>query len=173
MSWEVLTRTECEGFVNTWTVSEHGQEPRSEIFATREDAEQALAEFITESVAAVDAGDLDDAPDPADYKVARAFPYEIHRIEWNGIGIEVRYAPEWLAMHDTDCDVAHVEIEAVQPQRTPLPITETGYRSHFTSKATVESYGGPVAFAQAWIQAEAAKPAWQTRQASQRQMSLF
>ncbi len=173
MSWEVLTRTICDGFVNTWTVSEHGQEPRPEIFATREDAEQALAEFIAESMAAAEAGDLEDAPDPADYKVVKVFPYELHRIEWNGISIEVRYAPEWLAMHDTDYDVAHVEIEAVQPQRTPLPITETGYKSHFTSKAVIDGYGGPVAFAQTWIHAEAAKPEWQAREASQRQMSLF
>lgn len=30
-----------------------------------------------------------------------------------------------------------------------------------------------LAFAQAWIHAEAAKPEWQAREASQRQMSLF
>lgn len=173
MSWEVLTRTECDGFVNTWTVTQHGQEPRPEIFATREDAERALSEFLAEAAIAAAVGDLADAPDPADYTIAKAFPYELHRIEWNGIGIEVRYAPEWLALHDTDYDVAHVEIEAVAPRRAPLPITETGYRSHFTSKAVIDSYGGAVAFARAWIQAEEGKSEWQAFAQSRRQMTLF
>lgn len=103
----------------------------------------------------------------------KTVPYEVHRLNWTGIEIEVRYAPEWLALSVAGHSVAHLEIEAVQPERAALPITETGYRSHFTSKAAVESYGGPLDFAKAWIEDEAANPEWQAREASHRQMSLF
>lgn len=108
-----------------------------------------------------------------DHDIVKTVPYEVHRLNWTGIEIEVRYAPEWLALSVTGHSVAHLEIEAVQPERAVLPITETGYRSHFTSQAAVESYGGPLDFAKAWIQAEAASPEWQAREASHRQMSLF
>lgn len=173
MSWEVLTRTESGGLINTWTVSEHGQEPRPEIFAIREEAEQALAKFLEEGTIAAAAGALETAPDPEDYVIERAFPYQVHRLIWTGIEIEVRYAPAWLGMTGPGLDVAHLEIETIQPQRAPLPITETGYRSHFTSKAAVESYGGPLDFAKAWIEDEAASPEWLAHEASHRQMSLF
>jgi hypothetical protein len=36
---------------------------------------------------------------------------------------------------------------AVQPPREPLPITETGYKSHFVAIEAIETAGGPVAYA--------------------------
>jgi len=55
---------------------------------------------------------------------------ETFRIEWSGIAIEIRYEPHWLGM-DIGYDTAHLEIESIAPERAHLPITETGYRSHF------------------------------------------
>jgi hypothetical protein len=52
-------------------------------------------------------------------------------------------------------------------------MTETGYRSHFTSRAEIESHGGPIAFVRQWLDSEAATPAWRAQQAAARQMSLF
>jgi hypothetical protein len=34
MTWEVQTFTLCEGWVNTWTVCKHGQEPTAQAFET-------------------------------------------------------------------------------------------------------------------------------------------
>ena len=42
----------------------------------------------------------------------------------------------------------------------PLPITETGYRSHFPHPADVEHLGGPVAYVEAWLDAMAQSKAW-------------
>ena len=55
----------------------------------------------------------------------------------------------------------------------PLPITQTGYRSHFTSSAAVTSAGGPVNYALAWLAAKADTPQWRAHEAATNQLTLF
>lgn len=69
MIWEVRTFTLCDGWVNTWSITEYGQAPRPETFATREDAEAALADFLAESAAAAASGVIDEAEYEGDYLV--------------------------------------------------------------------------------------------------------
>ena len=57
-------------------------------------------------------------------------------------------------------DLAHLEIESIAPERARLPITGTGYRSHFTSPDTVAAHGGPAAFVEAWLESESQAPDW-------------
>src|SRR5271163_3564573 len=97
---------------------------------------------------------------------------ETFRTDWNGISIEIRWEPHWLGI-DIGYDTAHLEIESIAPKRTPLPITETGYRSHFTSPDTVAAQGGPVAFVEAWIETESQAPEWRCLDQERRQLSLF
>lgn len=51
-------------------------------------------------------------------------PSQIHRFTWQGIEIEASYWPSKWGTTD------HLEIRSIRPERAPLPITETGYRSH-------------------------------------------
>jgi len=97
---------------------------------------------------------------------------ETFLIAWSGIAIEIRYEPHWLSM-DIGHDTAHLEIESIAPERAHLPITETGYRSHFTSPETVTAYGGPVAFVEMWLTEESRSPAWRVQEQPARQLSLF
>jgi hypothetical protein len=97
---------------------------------------------------------------------------ETFRIDWNGISVEIRYEPHWLGM-DIGYDTAHIEIESIAPERAHLPITETGYRSHFTSPDTVAAYGGPVAFVEAWLETESQAPDWRREEQQRRQLNLF
>lgn len=71
--------------------------------------------------------------------------YEEFQIDWRGQGITVRWCPEWLGGY-----TAHLEI--VTPDRSPHPISETGYRSYFCPRKLVEDAGGPVAFVTAWLE---------------------
>jgi hypothetical protein len=96
---------------------------------------------------------------------------ETFRIVWNGIIIDIRWEPNWLNM--TNHDTAHIEIKSVAPESAPLPITETGYRSHFTSPDAVAAYGGPVAFVEAWLETESQAPGWRAEEQARRQLSLF
>ena len=59
------------------------------------------------------------------------------------------------------------------PKKTPLPITETGYRSHFLSPLELVNDGGPVTFVTAWLDREAKGKDWQKRQAVRSQGDLF
>ncbi|MFA6125639.1 hypothetical protein [Sphingomonas sp.] len=55
-----------------------------------------------------------------------------------------------------------------------LPITDTGYRSHFHQPGTVEEHGGDVvAQVMAWLDEEAAKPEWRAHIERSRQGELF
>lgn len=96
---------------------------------------------------------------------------ETYRMDWEGIALSIRWTPDWLNMTARGYDIAHLEI--VSDDRVPLPITETGYRSHFTSRALVEAEGGPVSFARKWLDLDAMSDAWRAQQQASRQLSLF
>ena len=98
---------------------------------------------------------------------------EAFRIVWNGIAIDIRWEPQWLNLTSLGHDTAHLEIESIAPERAHLPITETGYRSHFTSSDTVAAYGGPVAFVEAWLETESQAPDWRREEQERRQLTLF
>lgn len=85
---------------------------------------------------------------------------EQHKILWGGVQIEITFTPDSFGMVD------HIELRS--EGRAPLPVTETGYRSHFMSKGTVAEHGGAVAFVTAWLDHEAARTAW-----GGAQLSLF
>ncbi|MFP7673716.1 hypothetical protein ACG74X_10230 [Marivita sp. S0852] len=85
---------------------------------------------------------------------------ETHNITWRSIGLEITFTPEKFGMTD------HIELRT--EGRHPLPVTETGYRSHFMPSGTVEAHGGAVAFVTSWLEHEAKRTRW-----SGAQLSLF
>lgn len=93
---------------------------------------------------------------------------QTYHFAWQGIEIEAEYTPlKWNV-------IAHLVIRSVKPSGLPLPITATGYRSHFHQPGTVEALGGDVvAQVIAWLNDEAAKPHWRAYVESQRQGDLF
>lgn len=95
-------------------------------------------------------------------------------IDWQGITLSVTYEPSWLGVaRAPDRAVAHLQVQAINPERAPLPITETGYRSCFLHPSHVEAAGGPVPFVIGWLDAEAASPQWRDHSDRFRQLSLF
>jgi hypothetical protein len=99
--------------------------------------------------------------------------FETFSTEWNSIGLQITWEANWLNLTDNHgYDVAHLDIEGMSPERAALPITETGYRSHFTSPE-IASFGGPVGFVLAWLDEAACSPEWQAQAAVDRQFALF
>ena len=98
---------------------------------------------------------------------------ELHRFEWNGILLEVSYAPQWLPPGILGEDIAHLEVRSLYPTDAPLPITETGYRSHFIAASAIAAAGGPVAYVDVWLTVESDAPSWQAREQATRQLALF
>lgn len=67
----------------------------------------------------------------------------------------------------------HVEIETTRPRRAALPITESGYRSHFLEAVELINAGGPVTFVEAWLARESSAEAWRKRELARCQGDLF
>jgi hypothetical protein len=93
---------------------------------------------------------------------------QTHHITWQGIEIEAIYTPcKWGV-------IAHLEIRSINPPDAPLPISKTGYLSHFHPCGTVEANGGDVvAQVTAWLDEAAAKPEWLRHLETSRQGELF
>lgn len=90
-----------------------------------------------------------------------------HIIDWQGITLSVAYTPKGRI------PVHHLEIRVLKPQGAALPVTATGYRSHFFDDDVAE-FGGAIGYVIAWLDDAAAKTTgWVQQHNSARQMSLF
>ncbi len=87
--------------------------------------------------------------------------------------IEISYCPQWLAKDIDGYNIAHLEIRAIEPENARLPITETGYKSHFFHHADIEQYGDAVEFVTAWLENAAKSREWQTHLEKSKQPDLF
>lgn len=74
--------------------------------------------------------------------------YAIIHKNWNGIKTEIRGIADHVSF-DHGQSMAHLEVESVKPARAPLPITETGYRSHFINRGYVDHMRDPGAYVEA------------------------
>ena len=93
---------------------------------------------------------------------------QVYRFTWQGIELEATYTPHKWGV------ITHLEIRSINPERAVLPITATGYLSHFHECGTVEARGGDVvAQVTAWLDEEATTPEWQAHVARSRQSELF
>ncbi len=86
-------------------------------------------------------------------------------LDWRGILVQVTLEKQRF--------VDHLQIETVEPARAPLPITETGDRSHFIGKDVIEEAGGPAAFVEKWLDQAATGKGWIEQEAAVRQYALF
>ena len=83
---------------------------------------------------------------------------QTHNITWRGIAIEITHTPEKWSVID------HIELRT--EGKTPLPVTETGYRSEYFALGSVAEFGGAVAFVTAWLDHEAERTKWRGAQLS-------
>lgn len=85
-------------------------------------------------------------------------------IVWQEIPIIVSCICEWPIN-----DFCHIEIRCEQR----LPITETGYKSHFMLLEYLDGYDSYVEFVVAWLNEDAKSKEWQTFTEQSRQGNLF
>ena len=89
----------------------------------------------------------------------------IIQAEWQGIAITIRHTPQRFAGYD------HLEIVSQDKQR--LPITETGYRSHFLLPEELAEFGDPCGYVIAWLDYEVSSNEWRADVARRAQLSLL
>ena len=85
-------------------------------------------------------------------------------ITWDGIAVSISHTPDWL-----NPEFHHIELRADEK----LPVTETGYRSHFIHQDEIALFESVTAFAEQWLDAAAKSPGWIKYKEESRQLSLF
>ena len=102
-------------------------------------------------------------------------PSKTYRITWQTVEIDVRHTPDyWSAVKRVyGYSMDHLEVIAIEPDRAPLPITETGYRSIFLYSTELEEFDTPADYVLAALDGEATKPEWLDRVERDRQFSMF
>lgn len=91
-----------------------------------------------------------------------------HRLIWQDHVIDIRHVSNWHS-----CNIDHLEIRTASPERAAIPITETGYRSHFVCESNIIEAGGAAAYVRTWLDQDAQSPEWKTQAIAARQGSLF
>ncbi len=96
---------------------------------------------------------------------------QIIKKSWNGINIEIHYAPIYFK-YGSDFCLSHLDIYS--ENKRPLPITETGYRSHFFQPNELNGYSDIWAYVLAWLNYEARTNSnWKTLEQNSKQLTLF
>lgn len=97
-----------------------------------------------------------------------------YEIEWRDpvtdrtVRIRITHSRDYLGQGQD-----HVEVQSLVPDKAPLPITETGYCSHFISPLELINDGGPVTFVTAWLDRAARGKDWQRQVTKRAQGDLF
>lgn len=100
--------------------------------------------------------------------------YQIEIIEWCNYQIKVMYAYDPMRMAEYyDEPMSHIQIVTIEPERAALPITDTGYKSHFIPESNIAKYGSAKDYVLAWLNEAATSPAWIKAEEERRQYSLF
>ena len=93
-----------------------------------------------------------------------------HEFTWTSghhtIRIGIEFRPKW---HIYD----HLGITSLEPARAPLPITRTGYLSHYVGAGMTEEHGGPVSVVRMLLDEAAKSEEWKKYLSESRQSSLF
>lgn len=97
--------------------------------------------------------------------------YATYELLWQGIEIEIRHCPNWLSPRISGFQTDHMEIISKDCQK--LPITETGYKSHFIDPEHIKEIGCVVTFVEAWLEDASTNKEWQAQIEANRQGSLF
>ncbi|WP_114090128.1 hypothetical protein [Thalassospira profundimaris] len=101
--------------------------------------------------------------------------YDRQIIDWRGYRIEIAYCRSWSPSFEDIYGYAmsHIEVRTIEPERAPLPITETGYRSHFIHEPVVAEHGGAEAVVRLMLEDAAKSREWRELEESSKQFSLF
>jgi hypothetical protein len=90
------------------------------------------------------------------------------RLSWRHVILKVRHTRDYLLQGQD-----HIELLVMAPKGGMLPVTETGYRSHFIAAAELAAAGGPARYVLAWLDREARTKRWQETQFRWRQLDIF
>ncbi len=97
-------------------------------------------------------------------------------INWRGTDIQITtsapiYSNAFKKVYGYQ--LMHIEVKTINPEKAPLPITNTGYKSIYITEPELHSCGGSVQLILDEINASANSPEWKELDFKARQYSLF
>ena len=92
----------------------------------------------------------------------------VQRFTWRGVEMTATHEPNYISDGSS-----HIELRVVNPKGKPVPITDTGYLSHFLDEDELAGAGGAAAFFRAWLDREAESKAYRLALAKWQQLDLF
>jgi hypothetical protein len=102
--------------------------------------------------------------------------YQRFSLLWNAIEIEILYNPDYSEATKRVKGYRLAHLEVLSKDRVPLPMTETGYRSHFTAAQSIEDFDAPIEFVKSWLAEAEQSKKWKAhlkRVQQQNQLTLF
>jgi len=99
--------------------------------------------------------------------------YQTIGFDWHGIPVSVVFCPDWSKAWRAVQGYPLWHLKISSDGRRPLPISDTGFRSHFVSGAVLDDWGGPLPYVRTWLDCEAERPDWQAAELARRQLTLF
>ena len=90
--------------------------------------------------------------------------YQSFELIWEQRVIRVSYQPNWL-----NSDTWHIELRCAER----LPVTETGYRSHFLNAPEFDDEHAIAAYITSWLDEASNNLAWHRYLQDSRQLDLF
>ena len=90
------------------------------------------------------------------------------QLVWRGVICKVVHTTNYIFPGQS-----HLELTVLSTPRVPLPITRTGYISHFVAENAVTAAGGAVSYFLEWLDREATSKAWTRTEIASRQGDLF
>lgn len=100
---------------------------------------------------------------------AKARPRKsVEKFTWRCIEMSATHSPNYIS-----AGWSHIELRVLKSKGRPVPITDTGYLSHFLDEADLKAAGGAAAFFRAWLDREADSKAYRKALARWQQLDLF
>ena len=90
--------------------------------------------------------------------------YTSFELIWQDLVVVVSYQANWLST-----DQWHIELRCDER----LPVTETGYRSHFLADVEFANEDEILIWITEWLDQAASNPAWLRHKEDSRQLTLF
>jgi hypothetical protein len=97
---------------------------------------------------------------------------QVFTVQIDHLTLEIRYDP--CPFVSAKGVVEHYEIVTIEPERSPHPMSQTGYKSLFIHPEWTRKFQGkPRDFINFALEEAAKKPAWKDYLAGSQQLSLF
>lgn len=99
--------------------------------------------------------------------------YQTLTIEWRKVAITVRHCKDWSKGHFNINGTRMTHTEIINIDNDPLPITSTGYKSHFMDSTHLDNYDGILDYVTQWLDHEAQSKQWKAYVVDKSQLKLF